>query len=314
MVDSVATGNYYYKELGRRLSNWGRWGHDDELGTLNLITDAHRAAAAKLVRTGKVFDLGMPFDRNGPQQFGNPTRFDPIHLMTVLPRESTRPADMGFADDIIIMPLQCATQWDSLAHAGYDGLLYNGVPMTEVTVVGTSRNSIHMVVTGLLGRGVLVDIPALRGVDRLDAGEPITADDLEHAIQRQEVTVGTGDIVLVRTGWYQHYLAGDGRTYMQQEVPGLEISCCEWLHDREVAALASDTYCVEVKPSGQPIVTHPIHMILIRDLGMTLGEMFDLEQLAADCAADGRWEFLFTGTPLKLTGCVGSPVTPLAVK
>jgi kynurenine formamidase len=304
---------HFFKQLGERLSNWSRWGPDDQLGTLNFITDEARRDAAGLIRSGRTFDLSMTFDSEGPQKHGlTAGRFDPIHLMITLPTESTRPAGIAFADDAIMMPLQCASQWDSLAHAGY---LYNGVPMTEVTATdGALRNSIDKVVASLVGRGVLLDIARLRGVDCLEAGSAIMPDELAAAAAAQGVSIRSGDIVLIRSGWYQHVHAGDHATYMQAEVPGLDVSCCEWLHENEIAAVGSDTYCVERKPSGQPGVTHPVHMVLIRDLGMTLGEMFDFEELAADCAADGNWDFFFTGIPLKLARCVGSPVSPVAIR
>ncbi len=311
-----SVGEYFFKELGARLSNWSRWGADDQLGTLNFITGEARRNAAGLIRSGRTFDLSMPFDAIGPQRFGvTKGRFDPIHLMISLPTESDRPAGIAFADDAIMMPLQCSSQWDSLAHAGYDGLLYNGVPMTEVTATdGALRNSIDKIVASPVGRGVLLDIPRLRGVGRLEPGDAIMAEELTAAATEQRVEIRSGDIVLVRSGWYQHVLAEDYAGYMNPEVPGLDVSCCEWLAENEIAAVGSDTYCVERKPSGQPGVTHPVHAVLIRDLGMTLGEMFNMEDLAADCAADGVWEFFFTGIPLKLAHCVGSPVSPVVIK
>jgi len=183
-----------------------------------------------------------------------------------------------------------------------------------VRPAGAERNSIDKVVCGPAGRGVLLDIAALKGTECLEPSYPIRAEDLSAAVERQGVTISSGDILLVRTGWYRHILNDDPFTYMQPEVPGLELSCCEWLHQHEIAALASDTYCVEVKPSGQPVVTHPIHMVLIRDLGMTIGEMFNFEELAHDCAADGVWESFFVGLPLKFSKAVGSPLMPIAMK
>jgi kynurenine formamidase len=311
----AGTAGPNFKELGARLSNWGRWGSDDELGTLNFITPECRVAAAALVRSGRTFDLGMSIDGDGVMKHGAIAgRFDAIHTMLGLPGEDVRPGGVSFADDMVVMALQSSTQWDSLAHVGYDGLLYNSVPASTITSQGAERNSIDKVVSGPLGRGVLLDIPRLTGERRLEASAPIRADDLESAAKRQGVEVRSGDVLCVRSGWYQHVLEGNLGMYMQQAVPGLEISCCEWLHDHEVAALASDTYCVEVKPSGQVGVTHPVHAVLIRDLGMTIGEIFNFEALVEDCAEDGSWEFLFVGLPLKLTGAVGSPLTPLAVK
>jgi kynurenine formamidase len=312
-ANAPAVTDLPFKQLGRRLSNWGRWGDQDELGTLNFITPSVLVEAARLVKTGRIFDLGMPLDEHGPQPGGG--RFNPIHKMTRLLTDLELPAGFIVADDIVIMPLQCATQWDSLAHVGYDGLTYNGVPASAVTATnGASRNSIDKTVAKLVGRGVLLDIPGLKGVERLGPSTEIKASDLDAAAERQGVDVRSGDIVFVRTGWYQHFLEGDSLTYMSQKTPGLGVSCCEWLHDHEVAAVAADNYAVEVKPSTEAPATHPVHMILIRDLGMTLGEMFNLEELAADCRADGVWEFFFAGPGLKISHAVGSPLTPLAIK
>ncbi len=306
---------YRFKELGRRLSNWGRWGNDDELGTLNFITDERRANAARLIRTGQLVELGMPFGEHGPQTGAN-GRFNPIHRMTMLPTDQATQSGQVVADDMVVMPLQCATQWDSLAHVGYDGLLYNNVPVAAVTATrGATRNSIDNVASRLVGRGVLLDIAGLKGVQSLAESQEITADDLTAAEARQEVRVGPGDIVLVRTGWYRHFLdPALGVNYIGTEIPGLGTSCCEWLYDRQVAAVAADNQAVEVKPSVDPGAGLPVHMILIRDMGMTLGEMFNLEGLAAACASDGVWDFFFSGLGLKVENAVGSPVSPIAIR
>lgn len=302
------------KLLGKQVSNWGRWGDDDELGTVNFITPEKRVAAARLVRSGRLFDLGMPFNTNGPQA-GYGGRFNPIHLMSIVPMEPLGiPDGVIAADDIVTMPLSCATQWDSLAHIGYDGLFYNNTPANKVTArSGALRNSFDKMAGKLIGRGVLLDIVALRGGQRLGASEEVTADDLSAAEERQGVRVGSGDILLVRTGWYQHFLAGDRAAFMGHEA-GLGLSTVPWLRDREVAAVALDNWGVEVLPCKVQGSHVPLHMVLIRDVGMPLGEMFNLEGLAADCASDGVWEFLFCGPGLNITGSVGSPITPVALK
>lgn len=300
------------KELGRRISNWGRWGDDDEIGTLNFVTPERRVAAAQLVRTGKLFELAMPLSADGPQPGG--LRFNPIHRMSVTPADwADYPGGVVAADDMIIMPLQCATQWDALSHVGYDGLLYNGHKASEVTGAGAAKNSIDKTVERFITRGVLLDIARLKGVDQLPVSYRITPEDLEAAEQRQGVRVGSGDVLCVRTGWYREFLAGNHEAYLGDQ-PGLAIACAEWLHDREVAAIATDNYAVEAMPSEIDGLIIPLHMILIRDVGLTLGEMFNLEQLSADCEDDGVWEFMFCGAPLKIPGAVGSPLTPIAVK
>ena len=302
-----------FRELGKRLSNWGRWGAEDERGTLNLITPDKLVAAAGLVRKGAVFDLGIPFDDQGPQPGG--ARINPVHLMSQTGDTQVFPGGFRYADDYIFMPLQGASQWDALAHVYYDDQLYNGYPASDVTVVGAFHDTIDRIAKGVAGRGVLLDIARLRGVDWLEAGEVITPDDLEAAIAAQGgVEVGSGDILLFRTGWRRMFLEQKSAQEFMAGEPGLGQDCCEWLHAREIAAVCSDNWAIEVLPGEVPDVVLNVHMVLIRDMGLTLGEILDFEELAADCAADGVWEFFFCAPPLKVTRGVGSPINPLAIK
>jgi kynurenine formamidase len=302
-----------FRELGKRLSNWGRWGAEDERGTLNLITPERLVAAAGLVRKGAVFDLGIPFDDQGPQPGG--ARINPVHLMSQTGDTQVFPGGFRYADDYIFMPLQGASQWDALAHVYYDDQLYNGYPASDVTVVGAFHDTIDRIAKGVAGRGVLLDIARLRGVDWLGAGEVITPDDLEAAIAAQDsVEVGSGDILLFRTGWRRMFLEQKSAQDFMAGEPGLGQDCCEWLHEREIAAVCSDNWAIEVLPGELPDVVLNVHMVLIRDMGLTLGEILDFEELAADCAADGVWEFFFCAPPLKVTRGVGSPINPLAIK
>jgi kynurenine formamidase len=308
------TTTWPHHELGKELSNWGRWGDDDEIGTLNFVTPVKRVHAAGLVKTGKNFDLGMPFDKDGPFLPGG-FRINPVHVMTFLPSDTaSSPDGVMSADDMVIMGLQAATQWDSLAHVGYGGLFYNNVPASAVNnMAGATRNSFAKAVEHLISRGVLLDIARLKGVDRLDDSYEITSADLSAAEERQGVRVESGDIVLVRTGWYQWFLEGDKAHFMGPEA-GLGLDSCRWLHEREVAALALDNWACEVWPSPIAGSNIPFHQVAIRDMGLTLGEMFNFEGLAADCEQDGVWECLFCAPGLKVTGSVGSPITPMALK
>ncbi|MEV7389105.1 cyclase family protein [Streptomyces sp. NPDC091215] len=310
---ATETKTWPHHELGKRLSNWGRWGDDDEIGTLNLVTPAKRVQAAGLVRTGKIFDLGMAFDSKGPQDGG--FRINPVHTMTFMPMDTLGvPDTMISADDMVTMGLQCATQWDSLAHVGYDGRFYNDVPSTAVsTSRGATRNSFDRTVERLISRGVLLDIARFKGVDRLPDSYEITSADLSAAEERQGVRVESGDILLVRTGEYQYFLEGDNKRFSGNEA-GAGLDSLEFLHERDVAAVAFDNWAFEAWPSPVPGGIIPVHQVAIRDMGLTVGEMFDFEELAADCEDDGVWEFLFSGVGLKITGAVGSPVTPMAVK
>jgi kynurenine formamidase len=300
-----------FRAVGRRLSNWGRWGEEDERGTVNLITGERLVAAARLVRRGKVFNLGIPLDENGPQ---SGMRINPVHLMSETGAEQVFPGGFRYADDYIFMPLQSSTQWDALAHVYYDDRMYNGFPARDTTVKGAARCSIDKQAAGIAGRGVLLDIAALKGLDWLEAGTVITPEDLDAACQAQDVEVLPGDILLFRTGWRRKFVQeGDAASFMDGE-PGLGQRCCQWLHERDVAAVGSDNWAIEVLPGESEDALLSVHMILIRDMGMSLCEILDLEELAEDCRADGRWEFLFTAPPLPISRAAGSPVNPLVIK
>jgi len=301
-----------FRALGRELSNWGRWGPDDELGTLNLVTPAHVAAAAALARTGRVFDRGYTLGANGPQ-IGLGGRINPVHLMSVT-GEPRFPDGGGFTDDFIFMPLQCATQWDGLAHVFYDDVCYNDVSIDAVTARGgASRLAIDALARGVIGRGVLLDVARLHGVDCLEPDHGITPAELDATCAAQGVEVRDGDIVLLRTGWTRVFREQSATDFMMRE-PGLTVECCRWLHEHDVAAVAADNWGVEQYPCPDPDLRMPVHYVLIRDMGMTLGEMFDLEALAADCATDGVYEFLLCAPALKIANAVGTPLNPLAVK
>ena len=313
------------RALIARYSNWGRWGPDDELGTLNHIQPADVVEASRLVHSGRVFSLSIPVDENGPQQ-GGFGRFNPIHLMirdgnaaatgtTVRDFYGGRDRWIRGTDDLLILPLQSGTQWDALGHIVFDGHIYNGYDATDVGSKGAIRNDIAKTRDRIVGRGVLLDMAALKGVPWLEPGEAIHASDLDAALEAQGVGVGRGDIVLIRTGQMAQCRAEGGwGAYAGGAAPGLAIDTIGWIHDHDLAAVASDTWGLEVLPNETPDVFQPLHIVLIVHLGLLIGEIFDLEALAADCAADGRYEFLFTAPPLSITGGVGSPVNPLAIK
>ena len=301
-----------FRSIGRRVSNWGRWGPEDERGTVNLITAERLVEAARLVRKGKVFDLGIPFDANGPQPGGG--RINPVRLMSETGADQVFPGAFKYADDYVFMPLQGASQWDGLAHVYYDDQLYNGYPSTDVSVHGAVRNSIDKMAKGIAGRGVLLDVARLKGVDWMGAGEVIGPDDLDRAASQQGVEVRSGDILLFRTGWRRKFLTDGSAVEFMAGEPGLGMACAEWLHDKEVAAVCSDNWAIEVLPGEFTDEILNVHMVLIRDMGMTLGEILDFEELAADCADDGVYEFFFCAPPIKFTKAVGSPINPLAIK
>jgi kynurenine formamidase len=302
------------RAAARKVSNWGRWGADDEIGTLNFVTPEVVQRGVRSARRGEVFSLGLRFEASGPQ-IGTGGRVNPIHLMSAIDAGiGPDPEGFRYNDDFVTMPLQCATQWDSLAHVHYGGKLYNGHPLSSVTAAGAARNSIDKIGRGVISRGVLFDLARIAGVDRLAPGTVVTPADLDAAERASGVAVASGDVLLLRTGHLSLFKEGGDRLgYMKQE-PGLGLDSVEWLHAKQVAAVAADTMAVEVIPFEDPKLPLPFHMVAIRDMGLTLGEMFDLDELAADCARDGIWEFLFCAPPLKITGGVGSPLNPLAVK
>lgn len=305
------------REWGRQFSNWGRWGPDDERGTLNFITPERVLAAAALPRSGSVISCALPFDEHGPQN-GAGGRHNPVHTMIVdgedIAAGRQGPGGFGYTDDTVTMPLQCGTQWDALAHVSYDGKLYNDRDVRLVTRRGAAVNSIDRIRDGVVGRGVLLDLP--RHLDRawLDPGTAILPADLDACAEASGVTVESGDVLLVRTGAIARCREqGSWEGYIGP-TPGLSLHCARWLHERQVAAVASDTFCVEVLPAETPDCVMPLHMIALRDMGLLFGEMFDLEEVAAACAADHNSDFLFTAPPLPISGAVGSPINPLAIK
>lgn len=307
--NSYLTG---WRELAQQVSNWGRWGPEDQLGTRNLITPACVQKAAALVRRGEIFDLGIPLDESGPQVGGG--RINPVRLMSVLGGKGSGRGVQRYNDDYVFMPLQAGTQWDALSHVSYDDMMYNGVPASAVDFHGAHRLGIETQAKGVVGRGVLLDVAAHAGVDWLDPEHVIMPDELDRVAAAQRVELRSGDIVLIRTGWRRKFVReGDGRAFLAEE-PGIGLECCGWLHKHEVAAVASDNWAVEAIPAQISEEAFPVHMIAIRDMGLLLGEMFDLEELSADCERDGVYEFLLSAPVLKFTGGVGSPINPLAIK
>jgi kynurenine formamidase len=197
----------------------------------------------------------------------------------------------------------------------FENKMYNGYDPTLVSSKGALKNDITQAADRVVGRGVLLDLPRAKGRAWLEPGEAITPADLDACAASQGVEVGTGDIILVRTGQIaQRRAEGGWGDYAGGPAPGLGLECAGWIHEHEIAALATDTWGAEVLPNQTPDVFQPLHIVLIVHMGLLLGEIFDLEDLAVDCADDGRYEFLFSGVPLPITGAVASPVNPVAIK
>jgi kynurenine formamidase len=302
-----------------RLKNWGKWGPEDELGTLNYVNAEDIVKAAALVRKGKAFSLGLDFNQFGPQRSGWGGRFNPIHTMLATGTDAVAGAQesmkIGYADDMVTMPLQCGTQWDALGHIFYGDKMWNGYDARLVDAGGAKKNGIEKTRDRMIGRGVLLDIPRFRGGDYLEDGYGIGNDELDACAKAQGVEVRRGDFVIVRTGQMEHCLArGDWGGYAAGDAPGLRFETAEWIHRREIAAICCDTWGCEVRPNESTEAFQPWHWIVIPMIGITMGEIFYLKDLADDCAADKVYEFLFCGPPLPITGAVGSPINPMAVK
>lgn len=292
---------------GRR-RNWGRWGAEDERGLANLLTPERTAAAASLVRMGRVFNLALPLqERSLPVLPGRPA---PQHYMrrtgTDYAAGVKRKGGFESMDDVIMMATHGATHVDALAHVGDEGLLFNDVPIATVRGNGAKRLGIDKC-PPLVGRGVLLDLCRHLGVDRLDKDQAIDGDLLEACMEAQGTPVEAGTIVLVRTGWLSVFAEQGSEAFFASE-PGIGMEGARWLANRDVVAIGLDNFAVEVIPTetGMPA---PVHRYLIRDCGMYLMELFQLDELAEA----GVNEFLFVAAPLGIVGGLGSPLTPLAI-
>jgi kynurenine formamidase len=306
----------------KRCSNTGRWGESDTRGTLNFLDDAKRVEAAALVRRGTSFSLAQSFDEHGPQK-GWRRRTNPVHTMlsSGLDAEfgpAEFPHGLGGADDVLFMPLQASTQWDGLGHIFDHGQAYNGRRASQVvTSDGDQVTGIETVADRIAGRGVLLDAGRALGADgELPDGFAITAGHLEAilAAQGDSARVGRGDLLLVRTGQLTRARRDGWGDYAGGAAPGLSFTTADWLHDREIAGIATDTWGFEVRPNEFDVAFQPLHQVAIPHIGLFIGEMWDLDMLAADCAADGVYDFLLVAAPLPVTGAVGAPVNPIAVK
>jgi kynurenine formamidase len=318
-----------WRQVASRVSNWGRWGRDDELGALNLVGPAEILRAVQAVHSGQVISLSLPLDAYGIHG-RNGFRRNPIHVMVFdggsaqagpYLREAEGPTermvgemmtgDFRFAEDMLILPLQAGTQWDGIAHAFYDDHLYNGHPSATVSSLGALKCGIQFpAMHGIVGRGVLVDVARAQGVDYLPPDFPVPAQMLDEILTATNTDLLPGDFLVVRTGWVEKYLDdGDSRNF-QLHYAGLTWECAEWAREHDLAGIAADNNGVEVRGN----VNRLLHMLAIRDMGMMLGELWSLGSLADACAEDHRYEFFLSATPLRVTGGVASPVNPVAVR
>jgi kynurenine formamidase len=296
-----------FRELFERVSNWGRWGPDDERGALNYLTPERVAAAAGLVRSGRAVSLSRPL--NTEREPDNPEPAD--HRMTML--DGSESHGLAFVKDYIGVDYHndSHSHLDALCHVSYDGRLYNGRPADSVSAAGAAVETVEVLKDGLIGRGVLLDIPRARGVDWLEPGDSVLPGDLEEAERREEVTVGDGDILLVRTG-HATRLDELGPWNTASSKAGLHPSCAPFLAERRVAALGCDGNS-DTAPSITEGVGFPIHVLALVAMGVHLLDYLHLRELARACEEADRWEFLFVGAPLRIPGGTGSPLNPIAI-
>jgi len=301
--------------LAARVSNWGRWGDDDQRGTLNLIDDAAIYRGLESARRGAVFSLAIPFDEAGPQLGNIPGRDNPTLTRSAVNQAwSGSTSHATWNDDSLRVGTQAATHWDTLAHCGYDGLLYNGVSNTVVTAEdGATRLGVEHL-GPVVSRGIVLDVVRALGHDtHLPAVYEITGADLDAALVRTGLTVEPGDVVLVRTGQMAVW-RNDSKYPFSQRSPGLGLDTVGWFHDHPVGAVAVDNLTFEPIDFEDTDYHFPVQKILLRDMGLMLGQLWDLDALAADCDAHGAYAALLIANPLPLTHGIGGPVAPVAIK
>jgi kynurenine formamidase len=303
-------------KLAERLCNWDRWPREDGLGALNLVSAEKRVEASAAIRGGVAISLGFEL-RDGVPQPADSGRMNPLHLMTELPGDAADRDGPVFADDMLQMAVHAATHWDALSHCFHGGKMYGGIDADEVTTKGAARNDIVPAARRLVTRGVLADVARHRGLEVLPPGHGIGADELRDVLDAQGVEVRPGDALLVRTGllgatkssgaWTEFAEHGD----FFPDTPGIAVDALPLLHELGVCAIACDNWAVEQLTGGP--VAFPVHELALVYMGMLLGEIFELDELATACAAAGRYEFFFAGAPLPIVGGVGGPVNPMAV-
>ena len=288
-----------FDAMFREFSNWGRWGADDEQGTLNLITPAKTRRAAELVRSGITVSLAHnPMPGEAPD---NPdAAFD--HVMGRNLRSDTyRFTYHGYGVSHI----------DALCHFAHNGRLYNNVPTSASTSEGCGKNGIHNLKSGIVTRGILLDLPRLKGVPYLEPMTPIYIEDIEAWERQAGVTVSAGDAIFVYTGrWARREALGPWQ--VSGNSAGLHASVIPWIKERDVAFVGSDA-ATDVMPSMVEGITQPLHTFLIAALGSNIFDNMDLEALAETAARLNRWEFMLMAGPIPVTGGTGSPLNPIAV-
>jgi kynurenine formamidase len=293
-----------FEQWMKEISNWGRWGADDELGTLNLITPAVRKSAAALVEDGEAVSLALELNKTADTNNTNPFE----HKLSHGTFGGHEVASDRYAVDYHGF---AHSHMDGLPHFVHDGKMYNGVPASVLQESGATRLGIENAWAGVFTRGVLVDMPWLKGVPWLEPGTAITIEDLEAWEKRTGVRVQSGDVLLVRTGRWQR-IRDKGTWNFLEAAAGLHASVAPWLKARDVAVIGCDGVS-DVMPSGVENKVNPLHELVLVGLGMPILDNLDLDAVAAAAAKRNRWTFLYVGAPLRIPGGTGSPLNPLAI-
>jgi kynurenine formamidase len=303
-----------FNALYESVKNWGRWGKDDERGTMNYLTPDKVAAAAKLVRSGRQVTMAIPIGKTVAADNPAPA----AHLMSMLHDVPVGPAGLTFGMCYLATGSHgdAYTHVDALNHVGYRGELYNGKPVSILTSRGSEWGSIMAYDTGLVGRGVLIDVPRFRGVDWLEPGEAVNRSEIEAIEKAQGVRLGEGDILVFRTGhharrlklgaWNNEYPpVGEGKA-------GLHVDTIPWMHERKIAAFLPDGDG-ETVPSNVEDMPYPIHPLQLTAMGMMISDSLQLEDLTLACQEEKRFEFMVVGLPLRLPGATGTHWNPIAI-
>jgi kynurenine formamidase len=304
-----------FENIFEFVKNWGRWGPDDQLGTLNYITPDTIRAAASTVYSGRRVSMAIPINKVAGPDNPQPA----VHFLSQGHDVSIDSSKVRFALDFMGMACHgdCHTHVDALCHLSYDGLAYNGRQATDVVkTTGATALDISVQSTGVVGKGVLLDIPKLRKVKWLEPGEAVTRAELEACENEEGVRLAEGDILVLRTGHHRRRQelgpwdnspppSGEGKA-------GLHVDAIPWMHERRIAAFLPDGDG-ETVPSVVNDVTYPIHPLQVVAMGMLVADSLQLEDLAGACEAEQRYEFMVVGLPLRLPGATGSPWNPIAI-
>ena len=296
------------------VKNWGRWGPEDDRGTLNFLTPEKVVAAAALVRSGRTVSMAIPINKMAGPDNASPA----VHHMSLMHDIPISESGLSFGMCYLAMASHgdCHTHVDALNHVGYRGQLYNGKPTSLLTSRGSEWGNITAYATGIVGRGVMLDAARYRKVPWLEPGDAVTRDELEAIEASQGLRLGEGDILVFRTGHHARRLAlgpwsneyppsGGGKA-------GLHMDTVPWMHERRIAAFLPDGDG-ETVPSNVEGMPYPIHALQITAMGMCVSDSLQLEELAQACEQEGRWEFMVVGLPLRLPGATGTPWNPIAI-